>query len=117
MIFGATGNLARLKLMPGFYHLQLEKKLPDDTRIVAVGRRPWDRATWLAEVKNLLQEQSKTPLDEAEFARFAERLDYHRGDLDQAECYRTLAETLGNRPHFSRNVAFYLAIGPVISVT
>lgn len=112
VIFGATGNLARLKLMPGFYHLQLEKKLPDDTRIVAVGRRPWDRATWLTEVKTLLQEQSKTPLDEAEFARFAERLDYHRGDLDQPECYRTLAETLGNRPQFSRNVAFYLAIGP-----
>ena len=40
VIFGATGNLARLKLMPGFYHLDMENKLPEGTRIVAVGRRP-----------------------------------------------------------------------------
>jgi glucose-6-phosphate 1-dehydrogenase len=112
VIFGATGNLARLKLMPGFYHLELEKKLPEGTRILAVGRRPWDRATWLAEVKTLLLEQANTPLDEAVFSRFAERLDYHRGDLDQPECYKTLAETLNAQPRFSRNMAFYLAIGP-----
>lgn len=112
VIFGATGNLARLKLMPGFYHLELEKKLPEGTRILAVGRRPWDRAAWLAEVKQWLSEQSTEPLDEVVFARFCSRLDYHHGDLDQSECFEALAEKLNAQPLVSRNVAFYLAISP-----
>ncbi|OAI24814.1 MULTISPECIES: glucose-6-phosphate dehydrogenase [Methylomonas] len=112
VIFGATGNLARLKLMPGFYHLELENKLPDGCRIVAVGRRGWDRATWLAEVKAMLRERVPDDLDDSVFARFAERLDYHRGDMDDPACYQSLAEVLQGQPQFSKNIAFYLAISP-----
>ncbi|MDD1621331.1 MAG: glucose-6-phosphate dehydrogenase [Methylococcaceae bacterium] len=112
VIFGATGNLARLKLMPGFYHLELEKKLPEGTRIVAVGRRPWDRETWLAEVRAMLEEKAKGDLDDEVFARFGERLVYHRGNLDEAQCYSDLASLLSGQPQFPGNMAFYLAIGP-----
>jgi glucose-6-phosphate 1-dehydrogenase len=112
VIFGATGNLARLKLMPGFYHLELENKLPEGTRIVAVGRRPWDRETWLAEVRAMLEEKAKGDLDDEVFARFSERLVYHRGNLDEAQCYSDLATLLNGEPRFSGNMAFYLAIGP-----
>jgi len=112
VIFGATGNLARLKLMPGFYHLELEKKLPEGTRIVAVGRRPWEKETWLTEVRTMLKDQAHGELDEEVFARFGERLVYHRGNLDEPQCYQSLAETLNNQPQFSKNMAFYLAISP-----
>ncbi len=113
VIFGATGNLARLKLMPGFYHLDMENKLPEGTRIVAVGRRPWDREKWLAEVKAMLEEKFGGQLDEALFARFAERLYYHRGNLDDALCYQELAHRLNDESaDFPRNIAFYLAISP-----
>jgi glucose-6-phosphate 1-dehydrogenase len=112
VIFGATGNLARLKLMPGFYHLELEKKLPEGTRIVAVGRRPWEKETWLTEVRAMLKDQAHGELDEGVFARFSERLVYHRGNLDEPQCYQSLAETLNNQPQFSKNMAFYLAISP-----
>jgi len=43
VIFGATGNLSRVKLMPALYHLEAAGKLPQGTRILAMGRRPWDR--------------------------------------------------------------------------
>lgn len=112
VIFGATGNLARLKLMPGFYHLELEKKLPEGTRIVAVGRRPWDRDAWLAEVRTMLTEKAPGELDETVFARFSERLVYHRGNIDEPQCYQSLAEALNNQPQFSKNMAFYLAVSP-----
>jgi len=113
VIFGATGNLARLKLMPGFYHLDMENKLPEGTRIVAVGRRPWDREKWLAEVRTMLEEKFGGKLDETVFARFSERLFYHRGNLDDALCYQELAHTLNDKSgHFPRNIAFYLAISP-----
>lgn len=112
VIFGATGNLARLKLIPGFYHLELEKKLPEGTRIIAIGRRDWDRATWLTEVRKLLEEKAGNELDNEVFSRFSERLFYHRGNLDEAQCYQGLATTLNSQPQFSRNIAFYLAISP-----
>lgn len=112
VIFGATGNLARLKLMPGFYHLEKENKLPEETRIVAVGRRPWDRERWVAEVREILAERAPGELDEAVFARFSERLFYHQGNLDDKSCYDGLAVTLSDSTQFPKNMAFYLAIGP-----
>lgn len=112
VIFGATGNLARLKLIPGFYHLDMEQKLPEGTRIIAVGRRPWDRETWLAEVKAMLSEKDGIEPDSTLFARFRERLDYHRGNMDEVECYQKLATTLQDHPQPSKNMAFYLAISP-----
>ncbi|MGZ4958968.1 MAG: glucose-6-phosphate dehydrogenase [Methylomonas sp.] len=113
VIFGATGNLARIKLMPGFYRLELRGKLPEGTKIVAVSRRPWDRAAWTAEVRAMLEEKAHDELDEAVFTRFSERLIYHRGDLDEPQCYSELAALLDDQPQFSRNLAFYLAISPV----
>src|SRR5574343_1974863 len=96
VIFGATGNLAKLKLMPGFYNLDMENKLAEGTRIVAVGRRPWDRAMWLKEVHSMLVEKFGDKLDEALFTRFSERLYYHQGNLDEALCYQELASTLND---------------------
>ena len=44
VIFGATGNLSREKLMPALYHLDAAGELEAETRIVASGRRDWDDA-------------------------------------------------------------------------
>ena len=63
IIFGATGNLARLKLIPGFYHLELKNKLPANTRILAIGRRAWDKQTWLDDVASLLSQQYSEDFD------------------------------------------------------
>jgi glucose-6-phosphate 1-dehydrogenase len=34
VIFGATGNLSRIKLMPALYHLDIENRLDKDTKII-----------------------------------------------------------------------------------
>jgi len=112
VIFGATGNLSRIKLMPALYHLDAAGKLPDGTRILAVGRRPWDQAKWQAEVRDMLVAKTKDEFDESIFQRFCGRLHYHRGDLDQPACYHELAGSLNQDGQFSRNIAFYLSISP-----
>ncbi len=111
VIFGATGNLSRIKLMPALYHLDVANRLPKGTRIVAIGRRPWDLQTWLAEVKDMVQAKAKGDFNEAVFARFSERLHYHQGDISEADCYTRLATTLSNAT-FCQNMAFYLSISP-----
>lgn len=111
VIFGATGNLSRIKLMPAFYHLDVAGKLPAGTKILAMGRREWTQEKWLAEVKDMIQTKIKDAFDEAVFEKFAARLHYHFGDLQKPECYSSLAVTL-KQPQFPQNAAFYLSISP-----
>jgi len=112
VIFGATGNLSRIKLMPALYHLDVAKQLPEGTRIVAVGRRPWDQQKWLAEVRDMIQNKVKADFDEAVFQSFSQRLYYHQADIQKPEDYKALAELLNGKQAFSRNIAFYLSISP-----
>lgn len=42
VIFGATGDLTKRKLLPAFYNLQAENRLPETFEIIAVGRRDFD---------------------------------------------------------------------------
>ncbi len=112
VIFGSTGNLSRIKLMPALYHLDVASQLPESTRIIAIGRRPWDQQKWLAELKDMIQAKVKDDFDEKVFQRFSARMYYHRGDIDQAECYSELAATLNQKNQFPKNIAFYLSISP-----
>ena len=112
VIFGATGNLSRIKLMPALYHLDAANQLPKGTRILAIGRRPWDQQKWLSEVRDMVVAKSKDDFDEVVFQRFSDRLQYHQGDIGQPECYSTLAEVLNEKKRFAKNIAFYLSISP-----
>ena len=112
VIFGATGNLSRTKLMPALYHLDVANRLPVGTCIVAIGRRPWDQEKWLSEVREMVMAKTKDDFDESIFKRFCARLVYHQGDIVKPECYSELAALLNNKNKFSHNIAFYLSISP-----
>jgi len=111
-IFGATGNLSRIKLIPALYHLDVENRLDDNTKIIAIGRRPWDNKKWITEVHEMLLAKARGGIDEAVFERFIGRLHYHKGDMQQSDCYSSLATLLEDTAIFPQNFAFYLAINP-----
>ncbi len=112
VIFGATGNLSREKLMPALYHLDLAGELCPETRILACGRRDWDDERLVAEVRGWLQAHGRTPINEAVFQRFSKRLAYFRGDLREASTWPALRERLQDDPGLPANIAFYMAIRP-----
>ncbi len=112
VIFGATGNLSRIKLMPALYHLDAANRLPEGTRILAIGRRSWDQEKWLAEVRQMIEAKAPVDFDATVFQRFSARLHYHQGDIKQAQCYTELADTLNQKNQFPKNIAFYLSISP-----
>jgi len=111
-IFGATGNLSRIKLMPALYRLDAAERLPEGTRILAIGRRPWDQQKWLEEVRQMIQAKAPGDFDDTVFQRFSARLYYHQGDIQQPQCYAELADTLNRKNQFPKNIAFYLSIAP-----
>ncbi|WP_031432640.1 glucose-6-phosphate dehydrogenase [Methylomarinum vadi] len=112
VIFGATGNLSRIKLMPALYQLDDGNLLPEGTKILAVGRRDWDQQQWQAEVRDMLQAKARNGLDESVFKRFSQRLYFQKGDLKDPQSFTALAETLNDASRFPQNKAFYLAVSP-----
>ena len=112
VIFGSTGNLSRVKLMPALYHLEVAGKLPEGTRILALGRRPWDRSRFVTEAREWIQAKARGQLNEEIFERFTARLDYFKGDLNDPEMYPGLRNYIAGADDFPDNIAFYMAISP-----
>jgi glucose-6-phosphate 1-dehydrogenase len=112
IIFGATGNLSRLKLMPALYHLEVENRLPDGTMIMPIGRSKLDQQGWLNELRDMLTEKARGGLDEEIFQRFANRMQYHQGDLHKEELYTGIRDTIETDNQFSKNCAIYMALQP-----
>jgi len=112
VIFGATGNLSRRKLMPALYHLEAEGRLPEGTVILSLSRREMSRETWIEEVRRMIEGQARGGLNEEMFTRFAQRLQYLQGDLNKTQTYENIRACLDNDDTFPDNAAFYMALRP-----
>ena len=112
VIFGATGNLSRVKLMPALYHLEVAGKLTPETRIIAVGRRDWDTEFCRNEVREWVSAKAWDGLDEAVFERFSQRLRYFRGVITDDDAYGRMADRFESDAELPGNIAFYMAISP-----
>ena len=62
IIFGATGNLSQLKLMPALYHLDQAGKLSDGFKIIACGRRDLSTASFLEKTRGWVAEKAHETL-------------------------------------------------------
>ncbi|MBL4711886.1 MAG: glucose-6-phosphate dehydrogenase [Gammaproteobacteria bacterium] len=112
VIFGATGNLSKVKLMPALYHLEEAKKLSDDTRIMLVGRRDWNNETCIAKVRSWIEATARQGIQPAVFERFTKKLSFFKGDLTNVEMYSRLSEQLSISTCTNGNAAFYMSIRP-----
>ncbi len=109
VIFGATGDLARRKILPGLFHRFQVGQMPDEARIIASARREMTTAAFrdLAGAAIRLHVPADA-LQEARLVQFLERLEYVAVDASGADGWAALGDKL--RPDVIR--AFYLSVGP-----
>jgi glucose-6-phosphate 1-dehydrogenase len=112
VILGAGGDLARRKLIPALFRLEMFQRLPNNMVILGCGRKPMSDAQWSDEVLFMLNEKHKPEVIEQAFARFSARLHYHANPPDDAESYQRLQNTLETNPQFSPNMVFYMSVRP-----
>ncbi len=114
VIFGATGNLATIKLLPCLYNLEAAGRIPGDMSILALGRQDHTQESWLQHLDKVLHDKFGDKVDKEIAARFAKRFAYMSGDLRQPEFYQRLKDKLGEpREGVScDNIVFYLSIIP-----
>lgn len=118
VIFGVTGDLTHRKLMPQLYALTVDTPLPAGFSIVGFARRNWTDEQFRTEMKGALESSQTTPIDEATWQSFAQRLDYVSANFDDPAGYTKLKEAL-DRLEQERgtggNRIFYLATPPSYS--
>ncbi len=113
VIFGATGNLASLKLLPALFHLEQAGRLPDHLSIIAFSRREWGDAEWRVHLLEVLRDRISEQCPESTCEHFLSRFSYVQGEFQDPAAYNRLLEALA-RPRMGAcsNVVFYLAIKP-----
>src|SRR5688572_3532510 len=117
VIFGATGDLTRRKLMPALWSLRNEGCL-DRVQILGVGRSAMNDDEYRAFVREALVEAGQLkPEEDAEWRKSAQRIFYATGELDDDNTYSKTAEKLKElaRNGASSNHLFYLATPPSLA--
>jgi len=120
VIFGASGDLTRRKLIPAVYALSCERLLPEGFSVVGFARRDKTDESFRGEMHEAVKLFSRVqPVDDATWRRFAAKLHYHRAGFDDPDGFRLLAERLSDiarEKNCPCNPLFYLATQPAFFV-
>jgi len=74
VLFGATGDLARRKLIPGLFHLQRVRLMPEDYRIIGSSLDDLDDDSFRERARDALDEFSRMDVGDSDWEAFSERL-------------------------------------------
>lgn len=110
VIFGASGDLAKRKLLPSLLQLQAAGALPAQYRVIGAGRTPLTDA----EYREAMRAALPPGADAAQAENLLGRLSYLGGDLAAPGFYRELKEKLGalSRDYDLKGRLFYLSTPP-----
>ena len=112
VLFGARGNLSRVKLVPGLFHLDESGMLPPKMKILSVGRQLVSPDEWEAEIKDMLDKKFKGDYNKKTFDRFIKRNIYHANLPDDPDAFKKFANKLNDKNLFAPNFAFFLSVRP-----
>ncbi|MDC0552669.1 glucose-6-phosphate dehydrogenase [Methylophilaceae bacterium] len=112
VLFGAKGNLSRVKLIPGLFHLDESGQLPEGMKILSVGRQSSTQSEWEDEIKSMLDKKFKKGYCKETFKRFIARNLYHANLPDDPDAFKKFADRLKESNKFSQNLAFFLSVRP-----
>ncbi len=90
IIFGASGDLTRRKLIPALFALHRKQRLPG-LRIVGVSRSPLSDAEWRNGLRDFTADLQPNGIDVADWKAFAAQLHYRSADVGSVEGMRALA--------------------------
>jgi len=115
VIFGASGDLTRRKLLPALYHLSRAHRLPPRFAVLGVAKTPLDDEGFRQQFRDSLREFAEVnPADDPVADSLASHMRYLTGDLDDPALYERLTSTLADSAPGS-GALFYLAIPPALA--
>jgi glucose-6-phosphate 1-dehydrogenase len=116
VIFGASGDLARRKLIPALWSLYAARTLPEPFAIIGTARTEMSDDEFRTRMREAVTEFARIqPPSEGVWDRFASAITYVAGDPTEPSCCRQLEEALTNLENGRggpRNRLFYCATPP-----
>ena len=113
IIFGATGDLSARKLFPALFQLDAAGLLPDDLRIIAVGRQEQTTEAFHNELLARMSSAKRQSISDTAWQQFTQRLTYMSADFSAPSAFSGLQAELSE----SRTSLFYLATPPSLFAT
>jgi len=114
VIFGASGDLTKRKLLPAVYTLFKERLVPPNFSVVGFSRSPMSDDEFRSKMRNGVEEFGG-PVDTATWQEFAAGLKYISGDPHHSEAYAKLTSVfseLDRERGTGGNRVYYLAVPP-----
>jgi len=115
VLFGASGDLSKRKIIPSLYRLSKDELLPERFFILGAARAELDHSTFRAMMRDAVRDAAPEDFDAGVWNRFEGKLYFVRVEYDRVDAYRAIKEsivaiekereTMGNR-------IFYLAVPP-----
>ena len=115
VIFGATGDLARRKLLPALYNLAHEGALPERFQLVGVSRSEHSHEDFRAQVEEAIKQFSRREPDPSVLEKLLEEVRYVPGTFDDPSVFETLSGVLDEFDQgagMRMNRCFYLSTAP-----
>src|SRR5215213_9788364 len=115
VIFGATGDLAKRKLLPAVYNLAHEGALPERFNLIGVSRSDIPHDDYRDMARDSIKQFSRREPDEKVLERLIERMRYVPGTFDDDSVYENLekqAAEFDEEAGIPFNRVFYLSTAP-----
>ena len=115
VIFGASGDLTKRKLLPALYNLKSLKLLPENFAIIGVAVTESNDELFRNRITSDIQQFATCEVDPSEWSDFEKRSYYISGDFNNPETFsqlRSKIEEVRAKWNIPGNVLFYLAISP-----
>ncbi len=116
VIFGITGNLAQIKLIPALYDLASHGDLPEDFTLLGLGRAPMDQQEFKSYFRSVLDQPNRHhqhPIDPQIVNQLTKGLHYLSADVENPDSFAAVKEFIGRRPDCPNRI-FYLATYPLL---
>lgn len=114
-IFGASGDLAKIKLFPALYTMALQKRFPRKYLIVGYARSEMTQEAFSKMVAKSIKEHTEGPIKQAVLKELLKHVHYFSGQYDEPTsfvAYQAFLKKLGRTtsiPHIA-----YLSVPPVV---
>src|SRR5215475_4083065 len=117
VIFGASGDLSRRKLIPAIYHLASLGYMPEKYAVIGTSRSPMTDEAFRNVVRQAVEEHEKEEKTKTtpDIDRLLPFIHYQPGDTTKVESFyalKTKLEQLDKQLGLRGNRLFYLAVSP-----
>src|SRR5436189_3886223 len=115
VIFGASGDLAKRKLLAAIYNLAHEGALPERFNLIGCARSDWSDDEFREQARESIKKFSRRPPDDTVLESLLDRVRYVSGSFDDANLFQQIAQIAEEEDEEAGlpfNRIFYLSVAP-----